>query len=133
MQLLTVLLLAIPVLSLANPQSGLIGLEPLDPKLLTDLNQYVPAKRNKFKWEIKHTAKGTECLCPEPQCPSYLNDASVSGIAESDDLGMMSLTIRSSVSASSTTRWHVINDRMVDALNLDAAFGDTLGIIWGSV
>lgn len=85
MQLLTVVLLALSSVCLASPQKGLIGLEPLDSKLLTDLNQYIPAKRNKFNWEIKQKAKGTECACPEPQCPSYLNEASVSNsIAESD-------------------------------------------------
>ncbi|KAE9977632.1 hypothetical protein BLS_001252 [Venturia inaequalis] len=87
MQLLTILLLALPTLSLASPQSGVIGLEPLDPKLLTDLNQYVPAKRNKFNWEIKQRAKATECECSAPQCPTYLQEASVSGTLKQIERG----------------------------------------------
>jgi hypothetical protein len=77
MQLITVVLLAISTVCLADAQSGVIGLQPLDPKLLTDLNQYVPEKRIKFKWEIKQREK-EECVCPEPVCPQYLNEASVS-------------------------------------------------------
>lgn len=77
MQLITVVLLALSTVCLADAQSGVIGLQPLDPKLLTDLNQYIPEKRIKFKWEIKQREKG-ECVCPEPVCPLSLNEASVS-------------------------------------------------------
>lgn len=77
MQLITVILLALSTVCLADAQQGVIGLQPLDPKLLTDLNQYIPEKRIKFKWEIKQKEKG-QCVCPEPVYPSYLNEASVS-------------------------------------------------------
>lgn len=83
MQLITVVLLSLSTVCLADAQSGVIGLQPLDPKLLTDLNQYIPEKRIKFKWEIKQKEKG-ECVCPEPVCPQYLNEASVSINLESD-------------------------------------------------
>jgi hypothetical protein len=76
MRFLTPLLLALPATCLADPQSGVIGLAPLDPKLLTDLNQYIPEKRIKFNWEIKQKEKG-ECVCPEAVCAAWLNEASV--------------------------------------------------------
>jgi len=77
MQFLSIVLLALSTVSLVSAQNGVIGLQPLDPKLLTDLNQYVPQKRIRFKWEIKAAPKG-ECNCPEAICPGVLNEASVS-------------------------------------------------------
>ncbi|TLD36948.1 hypothetical protein E2P81_ATG02730 [Venturia nashicola] len=80
----TILLLALSTVSLADPQTGVIGFEPFDPKLLTDLNQYIPSKRNKFNWEVQQHIKGGECVCPDPQCPTYLNEASVCTLLELD-------------------------------------------------
>jgi hypothetical protein len=76
MQLIS-LILVLSTVSLTSAQSGVIGLQPHEPKLLSDLNQYVPQKRIKFKWEIKTPSKGA-CDCAEPICPDLLNQASVS-------------------------------------------------------
>jgi hypothetical protein len=88
MQLTSLLILALSTLSLAvvdiavgvkptkkaNPSSsGLIDLQPLDPKLLTDTNQYVPEKRNKFHWEVQRPVS-KPCECSEPYCPSDVLD-----------------------------------------------------------
>ncbi|KAF2433093.1 hypothetical protein EJ08DRAFT_694756 [Tothia fuscella] len=73
MQLTTFVLLALSALSTSAQKSntqnqGMIAVEPLDPKLLTDTNQYVPAKRNKFHWEVQREAE-KPCECGEAFCP----------------------------------------------------------------
>jgi hypothetical protein len=88
MHLTTLLILALSTLSLAvvdiaagvkpskkaNPSSsGLIDLQPLDSKLLTDTNQYVPERRNKFHWEVQRPV-AKPCECSEPYCPSDVLD-----------------------------------------------------------
>ncbi|QDS73662.1 hypothetical protein FKW77_002574 [Venturia effusa] len=75
MHLTAIVLLALSIVCFVDAQHGMVGLQPLDPRVLTDLNQYIPEKRIRFKWEIKQKEKG-ECVCPDPACPDYLNEAS---------------------------------------------------------
>jgi len=89
MQLTSLLIIALSTLSLAavngaaqkpppakkaNPSAGgLIDLQPLDTKLLTDTNQYVPDRRNKFHWEVQRPIT-RPCECAEPYCPENILD-----------------------------------------------------------
>jgi hypothetical protein len=88
MHLTSLLILALSTLSLAvvdiaagvklprktNPSAGgLIDLQPLDSKLLTDTNQYVPERRNKFHWEVQRPV-ARPCECAEPYCPGDVLD-----------------------------------------------------------
>lgn len=77
MQLLSFILVTLSSTLLASAQSGFIDLSPADnAKLITDLKQYIPEKRNRFHWEIyKPDAKA--CSCADAICPTTYGPQSV--------------------------------------------------------
>jgi hypothetical protein len=64
----------VPPTQVSNPSAGgMIDLQPLTPQLLSDTNQYVPERRNKFHWEVQRPI-AKPCDCPEASCPGSLLD-----------------------------------------------------------